>query len=86
MPKFNPEKFISPGTAHRCFGIEPEVLKQLVVDGVIRGEVSKSRVRVTEEDLIEAIESGTVNQSSRFLGMYDGKLKEVAPGVYRTVV
>lgn len=85
-PKFNPRNQISPGTAHRCFGINPEDLKRAVIEGVIPGAVDKNRVRIREADLIQAIAAGLINQSSKFLGMYDGKLKEVQSGVFRTVV
>ncbi|MBM7868460.1 hypothetical protein GTO89_16400 [Heliobacterium gestii] len=85
-PKFEPDHYISPGTAHRCFGVEPEALKQMVIDGVIPGQVEKNRVRIKEDELIRAIGEGVIGQSPRFLGMYDGKLKEVYPGVFRTVV
>ncbi|MDD2421287.1 MAG: hypothetical protein PHC60_01030 [Heliobacteriaceae bacterium] len=85
-PKFEPNRFISPGTAHRCFGIESQALKQAVTDGLIPGIVERNRVRVRENDLIAAIETGILTQSPRFLGLYDGKLKEVATGVFRTVV
>ncbi|MCW2279150.1 hypothetical protein [Heliophilum fasciatum] len=85
-PKYDPDNFISPGTANRCFGIEPDELKQAVSLGNIPGVVANNRVRVRETDLIEAIASGRMEQSTWFLGMYKGKLKEVCPGVFRTVV